>query len=80
MVYSSCISSVLYYFGPAIWIQEGVVYLALHWAHKNVVSRYAHHGYSVYGCFLDASKAFDHVNHHTLFTKLSKRNLPPVLN
>jgi len=47
---------------------------------KNVVSRYVHHGSSVYGCFLDASKAFDHVNHHSLFTKLSKRNLPPVLN
>ena len=31
---------------------------------------------NVYTCFLDASKAFDHVNHFKLFTTLSKRNVP----
>ena len=30
---------------------------------KNVISRYMHEGSSVFACFLDASKAFDLVNH-----------------
>ena len=34
---------------------------------KNVVSHYIHNGSSVYGCFLDASKAFDLVDHSLLF-------------
>ena len=29
--------------------------------------------------FLDASKAFDRVDHHALFLKLLRRNLPPVV-
>ena len=33
----------------------------------------------MFGCFLDASKAFDHVDHHALFQKLRGRNLPPVV-
>ena len=33
----------------------------------------------MFGCFLDASKAFDHVDHHALFQKLLRRNLPPVV-
>ena len=43
---------------------------------KNVVSRYIHRGSSVLGCFLDASKAFDLVNHGVLFCKLFDRGLP----
>ena len=43
---------------------------------KNVVSRYIHRGSSVLGCFLDASKAFDLVNHGVLFRKLLDRGLP----
>ena len=43
---------------------------------KNVVSCYIRSGSSVYGCFLDASKAFDLVDHSILFHKLLARGLP----
>jgi hypothetical protein len=43
---------------------------------KNVISRYIHRGSSVLGCFLDASKAFDLVDHGILFQKLADRGLP----
>ena len=43
---------------------------------KNVVSCYIHRCSSVLGCFLDASKAFDLVNHGVLFCKLFDRGLP----
>ena len=43
---------------------------------KNIISRYIHRGSSVHGCFLDASKAFDLVDHGLLFQKLIDRGLP----
>ena len=43
---------------------------------KNIVSRYIHNGSNVLGCFLDASKAFDLVDHGKLFSKLLQRGLP----
>ena len=47
---------------------------------KNVVSHYLHKDSKVYGCFLDASKAFDRVDHRLLFQILSDRDLPkPIL-
>ena len=47
---------------------------------KCVVSRYLQNGSSVLGCFLDASKAFDMVNHDKLFSILEKRGLPyPII-
>ena len=38
---------------------------------KNIVSRYIHNGSNVLGCFLDASKAFDLVDHGKLFLSCS---------
>ena len=46
---------------------------------KNIISCYTHNGSSVLGCFLDASKAFDLVDHDILFRILLERGLPSVI-
>ena len=46
---------------------------------KNVISRYMHGGSPVFACFLDASKAFDLVDHKILFQRLLDRDLPSHL-
>ena len=47
---------------------------------KNVIHTYNMVNDSqVYGCFLDASKAFDRVDHVLFFEKLLHRNLPPAI-
>ena len=47
---------------------------------NNIVSRYIFNGSTVLGFFLDASKAFDLVDHGKLFSKLQHRGLPtPIL-
>ena len=43
---------------------------------KNIIARYLHNGSPVLGCFLDASKASDLVDHDILFEVLMKRGLP----
>ena len=46
---------------------------------KNVIGHYCFKGSSVFGCFLDASKAFDRVSHLKLFNRLLEKNLPPTI-
>ena len=43
---------------------------------KNIIVRYLHNGSPVLRCFLDASKAFDLVDHDILFEAQMKRGLP----
>ena len=42
---------------------------------KSVIKYYNLHNSPVYTCFLDASKAYDRVNHWTLFRKLLNRSI-----
>ena len=44
-------------------------------AFKEVVNYYVKHGSNIFGTFLDASMAFDNLNHCKLFEKLIQRNI-----
>jgi hypothetical protein len=46
---------------------------------KEVINFYKCYSSNVYACFLDASKAFDRVNHWHLFSKLLKRGMPKLV-
>ena len=46
---------------------------------RNVIERFVKGGCTVNICAIDLSKAFDKVNHHALFIKLMKRNIPVAL-
>ena len=43
---------------------------------KEMIRFYMKHGSPVFVCFMDASKAFDRVNHKTLFSKLIDKSIP----
>ena len=49
------------------------------YALKELVSRYNRQSTSVFLCFIDASKAFDRVNHEKLFMKLLNRGVPKYI-
>jgi len=46
---------------------------------RNVVDRYVNGGNTIHLCAIDLTKAFDKVNHHALYIKLMKRNIPVQL-
>lgn len=46
---------------------------------KQILSYYQSYSSPLFICFLDASKAFDRVNHWTLFKKLIDRNVPAFI-
>ena len=46
---------------------------------KHIVDFYSSHSSPVYICFMDASKAFDRINHNLLFQKLLKRKVPCII-
>ena len=46
---------------------------------KEIVNYYRSLSSNVYICLLDASKAFDRINHFHLFHKLLERNLPKII-
>ena len=49
------------------------------YALKEAVHKYSNHNSTMFTCFLDASKAFDRLNHGKIFAKLRERGVPSYL-
>ena len=46
---------------------------------KSIMKYFTEHGSPVFTCFLDASKAFDRINHWTLFRKMIDSKMPLII-
>ena len=46
---------------------------------KELISYYVKHGSGMFVAYLDASKAFDRVNHATMFNKMLVRGVPKLI-
>ena len=44
-----------------------------------IIQYYKDHNSPVYSCFIDASKAFDIVNHWVMFKKMKDRQIPSII-
>ena len=60
---------------PSVWFQTRVVYHDVHWCAEGM-QLFLVGGSCVYSCLVDASKAFDIVDHTLLLEKLLRRSLP----
>lgn len=49
------------------------------YALKEIINNYKRHNSTVFLCFLDASRAFDRINHGKLYHKLQQRGVPSYL-
>jgi len=46
---------------------------------KEILDLYKSHNFTIFMCFIDASKAVDRVNHEQLFYKMLNRGVPKFL-
>ena len=67
------------YILAAVWFQTGVIHNIVHWCAQSCCFSVLRWGSKVYGYLVDASKAFDTVEHIILLEKLLSRGLPNVL-